>query len=132
MTGSVGILADEALELMQEHRVGKLPLLDKHGQVAGLVTRKSVTKEDVYPNATRDAQGRLAVGATVGVNGDYLQRVEALIEAGVDVVVLDIAHGHSVMSIDAVKAIKANYSVPVIAGNVATKTRCERLSRSRG
>ena len=120
VTGSVGILANEALELMQEHRVGKLPLLDKHGQVAGLVTRKSVTKEDVYPNATRDAQGRLAVGAAVGVNGDYLQRVEALIEAGVDVVVLDIAHGHSVMSIDAIKAIKANYSVPVIAGNVAT------------
>lgn len=120
VTGSVGILAADALSLMQQHRIGKLPLLGEGRQVVGLVTRKSVTKEDAYPLATRDSQGRLAVGAAVGVNGDYLARVEALLAAEVDVIVLDIAHGHSSMCLDAIKEIKSRYDVPVVAGNVAT------------
>ena len=114
------VTKDEALELMQNQRIGKLPVLQEDGSIYGLITRKTLNREELHPKATKDAKGRLAVGAAVGVTGDYLTRVKYLVEAGVDVLVLDIAHGHSVMSVEAIKAIKSKWNIPVVAGNVAT------------
>ena len=120
ITVSPTVTKSEALNLMQNQRIGKLPVLNNDGTIYGLITRKTLNREELHLEATKDAKGRLAVGAAVGVTGDYLTRVKYLIRAGVDVLVLDIAHGHSIMSIEALKAIKAEYGIPVIAGNVAT------------
>lgn len=118
--GHVGISNEEAMEIMKINKIGKLPLLDNNMSVSGLITRKDLFKEQDYPLATRDSQGNLMVGAAVGVHGDYMDRVESLLSVGVDVIVVDIAHGHSSQCIDAIKNIKANFDVDVIAGNVAT------------
>jgi IMP dehydrogenase len=120
ITVSPTVTKSEALNLMQNQRIGKLPVLNEDGTIYGLITRKTLNRGELHLEATKDAKGRLAVGAAVGVTGDYLTRVKYLIRAGVDVLVLDIAHGHSIMSIEALKAIKAEYGIPVIAGNVAT------------
>lgn len=120
VSGQMYMTYDEIKELMKETKVGKIPILDNEGDLCGLVTRKDLFKQDNYPLATRDSQGRLRVGAAVGVNGDYLDRVESLEKIGVDVIVVDIAHGHSLNCIEAVRSIKAITSLPVIAGNVAT------------
>jgi len=109
-----------ALELMQNQRVGKLPVLRKDGSIVGLITHKTLNREDLYPLATKDDDGRLVVGAAVGVNGDFITRSKKLIQAGVDVLVLDIAHGHSAMCIEALNTLKAQFTIPIIAGNVAT------------
>lgn len=118
--GHVGISNEEAMEIMKVNKIGKLPLLDNNMLVLGLITRKDLFKEQDYPLATRDGQGNLRVGAAVGVHGDYMERVESLLNVGVDVIVVDIAHGHSSQCIDAIKNIKANFDVELIAGNVAT------------
>lgn len=112
--------SEEIIEIMRDNKVGKVPILDKNYKIAGLVTRKDMFSEKSYPLATRDSLGRLMVGAAVGVNGDYMERVGFLVDAGVDVLVVDIAHGHSKNCIDAIKNIKSQYEIPVIAGNVAT------------
>lgn len=112
--------SDEIIDIMRDNRVGKVPILTSEYKVSGLVTRKDMFSEKSYPLATRDSLGRLMVGAAVGVNGDYMERVESLVNAGVDVLVVDIAHGHSKNCIDAVKNIKSQYDIPVVAGNVAT------------
>lgn len=112
--------SDEIIDIMRDNRVGKVPILTSEYKVSGLVTRKDMFSEKSYPLATRDSLGRLMVGAAVGVNGDYMERVESLVKAGVDVLVVDIAHGHSKNCIDAVKNIKSQYDIPVVAGNVAT------------
>ena len=110
-----------AQEILSHHKVEKLPIVDKDNHLKGLITIKDIEKAVQYPNSARDAQGRLLAGAAVGVTNDCLDRVKALVEAGVDVVALDSAHGHSKNIINKVKEIKAAYpDLQVIAGNIAT------------
>jgi IMP dehydrogenase len=121
VTAPVGAAADEALALLKEHKVEKLPLVDRGGRLRGLITVKDFTKSEKFPHATKDAKGRLVVGASVGVGEDAKHRTLALIEAGVDFLVVDTAHGHAEPVLDMVAQIKANTSVDVIGGNVATR-----------
>jgi IMP dehydrogenase len=111
---------EEARELMHRHRVEKLPLV-RDGRLAGLITMRDVELRERFPDATRDARGRLCVAAAVGVRDDALPRAQALVEAGVDALVLDVAHGHSEHALDAVRELKSAWpDVDVVAGNVAT------------
>jgi IMP dehydrogenase len=117
-----GQTPDQARKIMEETKIEKLPLLDSKGRLKGLVTAKDILKRKEFPNATKDSKGRLRVGAAVGVRGDFLDRAKELADSDVDVLVLDIAHGHSAHSIDAIRAIKKELPhVELIAGNVATK-----------
>ncbi|UED84581.1 IMP dehydrogenase [Streptomyces profundus] len=128
VTGEVGISAEDAVELLRRHKIEKLPLVDGESRLKGLITVKDFVKAEQYPNAAKDAEGRLIVGAAVGVTGDSYERAEALIEAGVDFVVVDIAHGHSRLVPEMAAKIKSNYgSVDVVAGNVATGDGARRL-----
>ncbi len=112
---------DEARRILQEHRIEKLPLVDQQGRLSGLITVKDIQKKRDYPNAASDKQGRLMVGAAVGVGDDLETRVEKLVAKGVDVVVIDTAHGHSSRVIQAIHRIKTHWQeLPVIAGNVVT------------
>jgi len=119
ITGDRGISTNDAIKLMDEHRVEKLPIIT-NGKLFGLITLQDVQKREQNPLAVKDKKGRLKVGAAVGVKGDYLKRTQSLVEAEVDVIVMDIAHGHSDIAIDTVKKIKKEYEIEVIAGNVAT------------
>jgi IMP dehydrogenase len=111
---------EEARELMHRHRVEKLPLA-REGRLAGLITMRDVELRERFPDATRDERGRLCVAAAVGVRDDALPRAQALVDAGVDAIVLDIAHGHSEHALDALRELKAAWpGVDVVAGNVAT------------
>ena len=128
VVGRVGILPDEAMELLRAKKVEKLPLIDEQGRLRGLITVKDFTKADKYPQATRDSSGRLVVGAAVGVGENGFKRALALVEAGVDVLIVDTAHGHQRAVLDAVRRIKANTTgIDVIGGNVATKSGAEAL-----
>ncbi len=118
ITAPHGINLDEAEEIFRKNKIEKLPLVDKDGKLAGLITIKDIKKRKEFPNSFKDKQGRLGVGGAIGVG--QLDRAEALIEAGVDVLVLDSAHGHSKGIIDTVKAIKKRFDIDIIAGNVAT------------
>ena len=121
ITANIDITMDEALEVLKTHKIEKLPLVDKDFNLAGLITIKDIEKSIQYPNSAKDSGGRLLVGAAVGVTADMLERVQALVKAKVDVLVLDTAHGHSKGVIEAVKLIKREYpDTEVIAGNVAT------------
>jgi IMP dehydrogenase len=121
ITAPAGIDQAEAEELLQDSKVEKLPLVDTEGRLAGLMTYKDIRKRRRSPRASKDSLGRLRVGAAVGVTADLLPRVAALVEAGVDIISLDTAHGHSKGVMDAVRLIKAHYpSLAVMAGNVAT------------
>ncbi|NLN14445.1 MAG: IMP dehydrogenase [Tissierellia bacterium] len=121
VTAKIGITMDEALEIMKQHKIEKLPLVDDDYRLAGLITIKDIEKTIEYPNSARDSSGRLLAGAAVGVTKDMLERVAALVEAKVDVIVVDTAHGHSKGVIDSVKLIKREFpDLQVIAGNVAT------------
>jgi IMP dehydrogenase len=120
VTAPVGAAADEALALLKRHKVEKLPLVDSNGKLCGLITVKDFTKSEKFPNATKDAKGRLVVGASVGVGEDAKRRAQALVEAGADFLVVDTAHGHAEPVLDMVAQLKANTSVDVIGGNVAT------------
>jgi IMP dehydrogenase len=121
VTAPVGVAGDEALALLKRHKVEKLPLVDAGGRLRGLITVKDFTKSEKFPNATKDAEGRLVVGGSVGVGEDAKRRAGALIEAGVDFLVVDTAHGHAQPVLDMVAQIKANANVDVIGGNVATR-----------
>ncbi|WP_273404135.1 IMP dehydrogenase [Campylobacter avium] len=128
ITAPKGCTLDEAEKIFNKNKVEKLPLVDKKGHLEGLITIKDLKKRKEYPNANKDSYGRLVVGAAVGVND--MKRVDALVEAGVDVIVLDSAHGHSKGIINSLKEIKAKYpKLDVIAGNIATaeaaKALCE-------
>jgi IMP dehydrogenase len=112
---------DEAREIMEKTRIEKLPLVDRENRLTGLITAKDILKRKQYPNATKDSKGRLRVGAAIGVKGDFLERARELEKVEVDVLVLDIAHGHSLHAIEAIRKIKKTLNVPLIAGNVATK-----------
>jgi len=118
VTAPPGTSLDEANKILQQHKVEKLLLVDDAHHLIGLITIKDIEKNRQFPNSCRDARGRLRVGAAVGVN-DY-ERVEALIRAGVDVVVVDTAHGHSDNVIESVRRIRKDYPIDVIAGNIAT------------
>ena len=120
VTGPVGISRDDAFALLATHRVEKLPLVDEAGRLAGLMTVKDFTKSEKYPLATKDDSGRLRVGAAVGVGEDSYKRARLLIDAGVDVIVVDTAHGHSRAVIDMVRRIKTDTAIEVIGGNIAT------------
>ena len=120
ITAPVGTTLDEAREILHKYKIEKLPVVDEHGILKGLITVKDIQKRIQYPNATKDAQGRLRVGAAVGVGPDALERAAALVEEGVDVLVVDTAHGHSRAVIEMVRAIKSRWDVDVIAGNIAT------------
>lgn len=121
IVGPRGTTLDEAKEKMGEHRIEKLPLVDDDGNLIGLITIKDIEKAILYPQSAKDEQGRLLVGAGVGITGDMMERVKALYDSHVDVIVLDTAHGHSAGVINAVKKVKDTYpELQVVAGNVAT------------
>ena len=121
ITAKAGTTIEQAKEILHKHRIEKLPLIDAKGRIAGLITGKDILKMDEYPHAAKDKKGRLLVGGAVGVKGDYLERTEALLEAGADTIVVDIAHGHSDNAINTVKMIKKAFPrCDLIAGNVAT------------
>ncbi len=118
VTGPAGTTLEQAKETLQEHKVEKLLLVDENGELAGLITMRDIDRVQQYPIAARDRRGRLLVGAAVSVH-EY-ERIEALIAADVDIIVVDTAHGHSQNVIDTVKKIKSKYDIDVIAGNIAT------------
>ncbi len=125
VTGPAGTSLEQAKEILQKHKVEKLLLVNGQGELAGLITMRDIDRVQQYPLAAKDKRGRLRVGAAVGV-GNY-ERIEALIAAEVDVIVVDTAHGHSQNVIDTVKTIKAKYDIDVIAGNIATAEAAEDL-----
>lgn len=118
ITAHVGINLEEAREIMHKHRIEKLPIVDNHNFLKGLITIKDIQKRIEYPNANKDEFGRLRVGAAIGVN--QFDRANDLIAAGVDVLVLDSAHGHSANVIETLEALKNNFSTDIIVGNVVT------------
>jgi len=121
ITAAKGVTLEKAKQILHQHKVEKLPILDKTGRLAGLITSKDIKKRRMYPSATKDAKGRLMVAAALGVTGNYLERAQKLIEAGADALVVDIAHGHSAHAIATVKRVKKDFrDIEVVAGNVAT------------
>ena len=128
VTAPEGTTLEEAAVILQKKKVEKLPIVDKDGMLKGLITIKDIEKSQKYPNSARDSQGRLVVGAAIGATQDVLDRAKALIDAKVDVLVLDSAHGHSKNIIEAVKKVKTAFpEIPVIAGNIATAEAAEDL-----
>jgi IMP dehydrogenase len=121
ITAKAGITIEQAKEILHNKRIEKLPVVDDKKHIVGLITSKDILKMEEYPHASKDRKGRLLVGAAVGVKGDYLERTEALLEAGADIIVVDIAHGHSENAINTVHMIKKAFpDCELIAGNVAT------------
>ncbi|MEV3305108.1 IMP dehydrogenase [Paenibacillus larvae] len=121
VTAPVGTTLEQAEVILQQHKIEKLPLVDEHNELKGLITIKDIEKAIQFPNSAKDAQGRLLVGAAVGVSKDVMERTAALVKAGVDVVVLDSAHGHHINILNTVKRIREQYpDLTIIAGNVAT------------
>ena len=130
VTGHVGIGRDEATALLRQHKRERLPLVDDAGRLAGLITVKDFVKSEQFPNASKDGQGRLMVGAAVGYFGEAWDRATTLIEAGVDVLVVDTAHGHARLLLDVVRRLKADPAtrhVQLIGGNVATREGAQAL-----
>ncbi len=121
ITAPEGTTFEDAKKLLQKYRIEKLPVVDASGKLKGLITFKDISKKEMYPNACKDELGRLRVGAAVGVASDTMERVEALIAAGVDVVVVDTAHGHSRGVVETVRAIREKFNdLQLIAGNIVT------------
>lgn len=121
VTASLGISRQEAKRLMIKHKIEKIPLLDKEGRLAGLITARSLESFDKYPYSTKDGQGRLRVGASVGAVDDFLERAEALLKASTDVIVVDVAHGHNQVALEAVETLRKKFkTAEIIGGNVAT------------
>jgi IMP dehydrogenase len=127
ITAPVGVQRGEALRLLSQNKVEKLPLVDPSGRLRGLITVKDFTKSERFPSATKDPAGRLVVGAAVGVGEDAKRRAQALTDAGADFLVVDTAHGHAQAVIDMIGEVKANVRVDVIGGNVATRAGAQAL-----
>ena len=127
ITARAGTTLEQAQSILHRHRVEKLPVVDERGYLTGLITVKDIQKKIQFPNATKDAKGRLRVGAAVGVGADAEERADALVGAGVDVLVVDTAHGHSSSVLRMVETIKRTFHVEVMAGNVATGDAAEAL-----
>jgi IMP dehydrogenase len=130
ITAPAGTTLEEAEVILQKNRIEKLPVVDKNGKLRGLITFKDIQKKKRHPNACKDKLGRLRVGAAVGVTSDTIERASALIAAGVDVIVIDTAHGHSKGVIDMVRRVKSKFNVDVIAGNVGTAAATKELIRA--
>jgi len=131
ITAPVGTSLEEAKAILQKHKIEKLPIVDKDFNLKGLITIKDIEKARQYPNAAKDSHGRLRVAAAVGTGADTMERVEALVKAGVDAIVVDTAHGHSKGVINIVKAIKQKHpDLDLIAGNVATGEATEALIKA--
>ncbi|HSF27866.1 MAG TPA: IMP dehydrogenase [Nitrosopumilaceae archaeon] len=131
VTAKLGISVLDAKKILQENRIEKLPLVDERGFVKGLITSKDIMNTENYPAASKDKKGRPLVGSAVGVKGDFMERTEALLEAGSDVIVVDIAHGHSDNAINTVRLIKKAFPTSeLIAGNVATAQGAEDLIKA--
>lgn len=127
----IGTTIEKAKYILHKNRIEKLPIIDKNKQIIGLITSKDILKMEEFPNASKDKKGRLLVGAAVGVKGDYLERTEALLDAGADVMVVDIAHGHSDNAINCVRLIKKAFKdCELIAGNIATGQGTEDLIKA--
>ena len=121
ITAPVGTSLEEAKMILAKHRIEKLPIVDDNGVLRGLITIKDIEKSTKYPNSAKDSNGRLLCGAAVGVTGDVFDRIDALVEAKVDVISIDTAHGHSVGVLKQVEAIRNRYpNIQLFAGNVAT------------
>ncbi len=128
VTAPVGTTLEQAQEILRAHKIEKLPIVDEKGYLKGLITIKDIEKSVQYPNSARDTNGRLLCGAAIGVTKDVLERAKALIDAQVDVLVLDSAHGHSANIIRCLKMVKEAFpDTPVIAGNIATAEAAEAL-----
>ena len=131
VTAKPGVTLDEAKQILHQHRIEKLPIVDDSGIIKGLITSKDITNNADFPNASKDKKGSPLVGAAVGVKGDFLERTESLLEAGTDVLVVDIAHGHSENAISAIKNIKKAFpDCELIAGNIATAQGTEDLIKA--
>ena len=121
ITAPEGTTLEDAKEILAKHRIEKLPIVDSEGMLKGLITIKDIEKNQKYPNSAKDANGRLLCGAAVGVTKDVFERIDALLDAKVDVISIDTAHGHSVGVIRQVEAIRNRYpNIQLFAGNVAT------------
>ena len=127
VTAPVGTTLDEARAILHRHKIEKLPVVDAEGRLRGLITVKDIRKQIEFPRATKDDQGRLRVGAAVGVGPDADERAAALAEAGADVLVVDTAHGHSRNVVEMVRRLKRQWGGEVIAGNIATAEATEAL-----
>lgn len=127
VTGHVGISGTDAMELLRRHKIEKLPLVDDAGVLKGLITVKDFVKAEQYPNAAKDAEGRLIVGAAVGASPEALERAQALAAAGVDFLVVDTSHGHNSNALSWMSKIKSSVGVDVIGGNVATRDGAQAL-----
>jgi IMP dehydrogenase len=127
VTAPVGVSREQALRLLAEHKIEKLPLVDAQGLLRGLITVKDFAKSEKFPQATKDSHGRLMVAAAVGVGADAKRRAQALIDAGADLLVVDTAHGHSQSVLDMVAQLKANSRVEVVGGNIATRSGAQAL-----
>ncbi|MEG0450160.1 MAG: IMP dehydrogenase, partial [Lysinibacillus sp.] len=121
ITASIGTTLEDAEKILQQYKIEKLPIVDEDGKLKGLITIKDIEKVIEFPNAAKDVHGRLLVGAAVGVSKDTMVRIEKLVEAQVDIVVIDTAHGHSEGVLETIRSIRENYpALEIIAGNVAT------------
>jgi IMP dehydrogenase len=127
VTAPVGVDPDDALALLRKHKIEKLPLVDAGGRLRGLITVKDFVKRDQYPDSTKDADGRLVVGAALGVGEDAYKRAGLLVDAGVDALVVDTAHGHQRAVLDMVARVKRDFSCDVVGGNVATRAGAQAL-----
>lgn len=128
ITAPEGTTLDEAQEILRKYKIEKLPIIDKDGMLKGLITIKDIEKSVKYPNSAKDSRGRLLCGAAIGITADVLERVDALVKANVDVLVLDSAHGHSQNILNCLKLVKKHYpNVDVIAGNIATAEAAKEL-----
>ena len=128
VTAPVGTTLEEAKRILWQHRIEKLPIVDENNHLKGLITSKDIDNVVHYPNACKDEQGRLRVGAAVGVAANTMERVDALVAAGVDVIVVDSAHGHSKGILDTVAKIRNKYAdLQIVAGNIVTKEAAEDL-----
>jgi len=112
---------ENAEDILQANKIEKLPVVDEHGKLVGLITYKDIMKNKTRPNSCKDKYGRLRVAAAVGVTADVSERVQALVDAGVDAIIVDTAHGHSKGVIDTVKKLKSEFEVDIVAGNIATE-----------
>jgi IMP dehydrogenase len=131
VTAPVGTKLDEAEAILQKHRIEKLPIVDDHGRLKGLITVKDIQKRKAFPSAAKDERGRLLVGAAVGTSPDTMERVEALVASGVDVVCVDTAHGHSSNVLKTIRGIRKKYAeLELVGGNIATAEGAEALIRA--
>ncbi len=130
ITAPLGTTLEEAKKILHKNRIEKLPIVNKKFILKGLITIKDIEKVEKFPNACKDARGRLRVGAAVGVSRDTMERVGALVNAKVDVIVVDTAHGHSTRVIEVVKEIKRNFDIELVGGNVATFKGAESLIKA--